>query len=366
MTTDCELLRRYAETGDQAAFTEVVRQNVDLVYSAALRQVGGNAHHAQDVTQNVFATLARQARALSRHPSITGWLYTTTKFTACKLISGERRRFAREQEAFTMQETTQVPEPNWALLRPMLDEAVCQLEASDREAVLMRFFQNKSHREVGDVLGVSEDTARKRVERALEKLRADFASRGVTVSSTLLATALAENSVQAAPSGLAESVAGFSLAGNGWGIGAGVATASIFLKFLLMHPKTAILLAGATISIVAATWFLNPRSAQKTTAVATAKGQVAAPRLPPAAVTSATPEPNTGPDAISQPTDVPAAAPDAPTVDPRNDLKTALQELARLERANDDLTALEEFTPPDSELMKTVQELKQQREANYA
>ncbi len=248
MIPDHELLRQYAGQNDEAAFTELVRRHVDIVYSAALRQVSGDSHLAQDVTQNVFTALARQAHSLVGHSSLTGWLYTTTKFTAVNLIRNENRRAAREQEASIMQDTDPTPEPNWDLLRPVLDEAVCELDATDRDAVLLRFFQNKSHREVGDFLGLNEDTARKRVERALEKLRVYFAQRGVTVSAALLATAISANSVQAAPLGLATTVAGATLSGAG----GGAATGSI-AKTFLMTSKAKIVMAGTALILVTAT-----------------------------------------------------------------------------------------------------------------
>jgi RNA polymerase sigma factor (sigma-70 family) len=248
MFPDHELLRQYTMQNDEAAFTELVRRHVDLVYSAALRQVGGDRHLAQDVTQNVFTALARQAHSLVEHTSLTGWLYTTTKFSAVKLVRNENRRAVREQEASIMENTDQTPEPNWDLLRPVLDEAVCELDATDRNAVLLRFFQNKSHREVGDLLGLNEDTARKRVERALEKLRAYFTQRGVTVSAALLATVISANSVQAAPVGLATTVAGVSLAGASGGMVAGP-----IAKIFLMTSKTKIAIAGAALILVTAT-----------------------------------------------------------------------------------------------------------------
>src|ERR1700722_4312114 len=102
MTPDGELLRRYAEAGSEAAFAELVQRYVDLVYSAALRQVNGDAHLAQDVSQAVFTDLARKAAALSRHEVLTGWLYTGTHFAATKAVRSESRRRTHEQGARAM------------------------------------------------------------------------------------------------------------------------------------------------------------------------------------------------------------------------------------------------------------------------
>jgi len=173
MTSDGELLRSYAETAAEPAFAELVRRHLDVVYAAALRQVNGDAHLAQDIAQTVFTDLARKAAVLSGRPVLTGWLYTSTHFAAAKVVRSEQRRRTHEQEASLMNELLQsgTPEVDWAKLRPVLDRVMHKLKASDREVILMRFFENRPLAEIGRVLGLSEDTARKRVDRALGKLR---------------------------------------------------------------------------------------------------------------------------------------------------------------------------------------------------
>ena len=155
MSEDGELLRRYAVEHSDAAFAELVRRYLDLVYSAALRLVNGDAHRAQDVTQQVFAELARQARRLVRHPALVGWLYTTTRLIALRTIRTEQRRNVREQEANIMNELLResTPELDWEHLSPMLEDAMHELGEKDRHAVLLRFFQNKSLKEVGAEFG---------------------------------------------------------------------------------------------------------------------------------------------------------------------------------------------------------------------
>src|SRR5262245_10000541 len=106
---DSELLKSYADGGSEAAFSELVKRHLDLVFSAALRQVGGDHHLAQDVAQAVFCDLARKAGELSQHKVLAGWLFTSTRFAAAKKVRGEQRRVAREQEAFVMQETSMQP-----------------------------------------------------------------------------------------------------------------------------------------------------------------------------------------------------------------------------------------------------------------
>jgi RNA polymerase sigma factor (sigma-70 family) len=210
---DSELLKCYAETRSEAAFAELVQRHIDLVYSAALRQVGGDAHLAKDVTQTVFADLARKASSFT--PSIlAGWLYTSTRFAAAKMIRTEQRRQAREQEAYSMEELLReaAPEPSWDQIRPVLDEAMHELAESERNAVLLRYFEGRQLNEVGARLGLSEDAARKRVGRALEKLRGFLARRGVISSTAALSAVFAANAVSAAPAGLAVHIAGAAVA----------------------------------------------------------------------------------------------------------------------------------------------------------
>src|SRR5204862_5360877 len=139
------------------------------VYSAALRRLHGDAHQAEDVAQVVFCALARKAHRLSRHPALTGWLYTATRNAVINVVRAETRRGAREKEAQLMHEANSETSADWSQLRPVLDTAMDQLNERDREAVLLRFFQGRAFAEVGAAVGLSEEAARKRVERALDK-----------------------------------------------------------------------------------------------------------------------------------------------------------------------------------------------------
>src|SRR5436190_6281619 len=156
MNSDCDLLRRYAETNSEESFAELVRRHLDLVYSAALRQVNGDAHLAEDVTQTVFTDLARKAESLSRRSVLTGWLYTSAHFAAAKAVRTECGQRAREQEALTMRELDDpTPDLDWSRLRPVLDEALHELKEADREAILLRYFEKRQLAEIGARLGVS-------------------------------------------------------------------------------------------------------------------------------------------------------------------------------------------------------------------
>src|ERR1017187_6120622 len=202
---DHELLAEYARTESEAAFAVLVARYVNLVHSAAWRFTG-NPHHAEEITQAVFIILARKAGGLRRGTVLSGWLYQTARLTAANFVKGEIRRQRREQEAY-MQSILTEPEPAaWEQIAPLLDEAMGRLGETDRNAVVLRFFENKTAQEVAAALKLTEAAAHKRVNRALERLRKFFTKRGVTSTVAVIAGAISANSVQAAPAALAKSV----------------------------------------------------------------------------------------------------------------------------------------------------------------
>lgn len=211
--TDLELLDQFAREQSQDAFTALVKRHLNLVYSAALRQVC-SPQLAEEVSQAVFTNLALNAAKLSPNTILTAWLYRVTRHTAIDVVRREARRQAREQIAFQMSEITNTS-TDWTHIERMLDEAMDSLEEADRTALLLRYFENRSLREVGQVLGASEDAAQKRVSRAVERLREFFAKREVTVGAGALVAVLSANAIQAAPSGLVATVStGAVLAAN--------------------------------------------------------------------------------------------------------------------------------------------------------
>ena len=202
---DIELLRDYALHHSEHAFETLVARYINLVYSAAVRQAR-DPHLANEITQAVFIILARKAGSLDSKTILPSWLYRTAVFTAADAVKMQRRRAQREQEAF-MQSTLNEPgNETWQQIAPLLDSAIAGLSEKDRHVVVLRFFENKSLGEIGSALGTSEDAAKMRLGRALEKLRKFFGRRNVTLTTAAVAGAVTAHSVQAAPVTLAKAV----------------------------------------------------------------------------------------------------------------------------------------------------------------
>ena len=206
MSNDAELLREFVEQASEEAFAELVSRHLNLVFSAALRQVGGDRHLAQDVVQSVFTTFARKARSLPANVLLAGWLYRHTGFAARQAVRTECRRRRREQEAVAMN-ISDTTEPAWEQLAPVLDQAIQRLRVVERDALILRYFENRDLRSVADALGTSEEAAKKRVARAVQRLRVFFQRRGLTLSAATLLGLLTTKAVAAAPLGLNTTIA---------------------------------------------------------------------------------------------------------------------------------------------------------------
>ena len=243
--SDLELLNQYARDGVESAFAEVVRHHVNLVYSAALRQVR-SPQLAEEVAQSVFTDLARNAKRLAPDTILTAWLYQVTRRTAIDVVRRESRRQLREQIASEMNLMNATAE-DWTQVEPLLDEAMEALDTTDRTAVLLRYFENRSFREVGATLGTTDDAAQKRVSRAVERLREFFSKRGIAVGASGLVAIISANAVQAAPAGLALTISTASTIGATSAVAATTATVTKVIAMTTLQ-KTVI----ATAIVVAA------------------------------------------------------------------------------------------------------------------
>jgi RNA polymerase sigma factor (sigma-70 family) len=252
MGEDARLLREYVESGSNRAFSALVDRHFGLVYTAALRIADGDAHLAQDVVQSVFTDFAGKAKSFPRDLFLGGWLYKHTCFIAANAVRKERRRRIRERQAFEMNSANEPSDPIWSRVSPVLDEAMSRLGASDRNALVLRFFERKSFRAVGGVLGISEEAARKRVDRALDKLRGYFARRGLSFSAVVLSSALDSHAAAAAPMGLSSLVATTALSEAAKGGGAGFSLMKIITITRLMSITKKIAVSAAAVATTAA------------------------------------------------------------------------------------------------------------------
>jgi uncharacterized protein (TIGR03435 family) len=251
--SDMDLLGNYRRNGSEAPFAELVQRHIALVHSAALRHVSIPAQ-AEEITQAVFIILARKASGLRPDTILEGWLYETTRLTSLSFMRGERRRQFREQEAY-MQSTLQQSTDDllWNQLAPLLDEAMSRLGRKDREAVILRFFKEKSVREVAATLQVNEAAAQRRILRALEKLRKFFTKRGVNSTTTILAGAISANSVQAAPVALAKSVTAVAVVKGSIATTSTLTLVNGALKIMAWSKAKTAVIAGIGILFVAGT-----------------------------------------------------------------------------------------------------------------
>ena len=273
--TDQQLLREYAASRSESAFRELVRRHIDLVHSAARRLVR-DSHTAEDVAQAVFTALSKDARKVASHPVLAGWLHKTTRHLSTNVIRADARRRLREQQALVMNPPASEPEPLWEDIATHLDAVLGELSEPDRDAVILRFFEKRSAKEIAATLGITAEAAQKRVNRAIERLRESFARRGITGSGAGLTATIGGHAVQAAPSGLAATIAAGVLASS-------VATTTPLLMTMLAKifvPAAVIALGGA--------WLVQNREADRLRAGIATVSQVSAgaPHAPGAGVAS--------------------------------------------------------------------------------
>jgi len=262
MNDDLTLLREYARRNSEEAFAALVSRHVNLVYSVALRQVR-NPHLAEEITQAVFIILARKAGSLGPKTILSGWLCRTARYASANALTIQRRRQHREQEAFMQSQVDQLQDDlsrrseaeaeTWIQIAPLLDGALEQLGQKDHDAVVLRFFEGRNFKEVGAALGASEDAAKMRVSRALEKLRKFFTKRGVSSTTAIIAGAISANSVQATPVALAKSVTAVAIAKGAAASGSTLTLIKGALKIMAWTKAKTTVVAGAVLILAAGT-----------------------------------------------------------------------------------------------------------------
>jgi RNA polymerase sigma factor (sigma-70 family) len=258
---DMRLVREYASRQSESAFAALVSRHTNLVYSAAFRQTC-DPQLAEGVTQVVFIILARKAASLGAKTILTGWLYRTAGYVSGSALKRELRRQHREQEAYMQSELDAQAGSTWKQLSPLLDEAMLRLGQTDRDALVLRFFEGRSLNEVGHALGASEEAAKKRVNRALEKLRNIFAKRGVSSTTAIIAETISAHSVQAAPVALAKAATAAAITK---GAAASTSTATLIkgaLKIMAWTKAKTIIVVGVGVLLAAGTTTVTVRQIQ--------------------------------------------------------------------------------------------------------
>jgi len=270
--TDQQLLGDYAAQRSETAFAELVRRHIDLVYSAALRMVC-DAHLAEDVTQGAFVALAQNARRLAGHPVLSGWLHRTAQNLAANAVRSEVRRRAREQEAVAMNQLLAAePEASWEAIAPRLDDALGKLNDTERDAVLLRYFERKTARDMAEILGISEDAAQKRVNRAVDRLRELFLKQHTPVGANSLALLISAHAVQSAPAALMKTALAAALAK---GATAGVSSLIKGALTVMTWKTKASIIAAAIVLLAAGTVVVTQNGSKKPAAArATVKVQI--------------------------------------------------------------------------------------------
>ena len=249
---DMELVRQYAANQSESAFAALVSRHANLVYSAALRRTG-NPQLAEEITQAVFIILARKAGSLNENTIISGWLYRTACYVSGHAFKQELRRQQREQESYMQSLSNQTESEVWPQIMPLLEEAMLRLGQTDRDALVLHFFEGRNLKEVGTILGASEGATKMRVNRAVEKLRLFFTKRGVVVPAAALTAAMAANSVQAAPTALAKTATAIAIAKGATASGSTLTLIKGALKIMAWSKAKTAIVVGAGILLVAGT-----------------------------------------------------------------------------------------------------------------
>lgn len=258
---DMKLLREFATVNSEAAFATLVQRHINLVYSVALRRLN-NPHEAEEVTQVVFVILAKKAGNLRDGTILSGWLYHTAWLTSANHQRALLRRQRREQEAYMQFTQESEHDQPWQRLSPLLEEAMRRLGQHERAAVVLRFFENRTIREVAEALGLQEAATQKRVNRATEKLRTYFVRHGVQVSTTTLIASIGTSAVQTAPVALTKSVTVLAMAKGIAASGSTLTLIKTTLKLMAWTKTQTAIVAGVVVLLAAGTTTVTVKEIQ--------------------------------------------------------------------------------------------------------
>lgn len=310
-TNDTQLMQRFIDAGDHAAFEELVKRYVNVAYSAAMICLG-NEDLAQDACQATFLALAKKANKLPPDLNLGGWIFSTARNLSRNIQRSEIRRIRREQTYVDQMNTSNTSD--WPALAPDIHDILDRLKKPDRDAIILRFFQDKSLAEVGEALGISTDAARMKINRALERMNQQLARKGITSTAAALAAALPAHAALAAPTGLASTISTTVLASTGAALTTSTITGSVLT---IMKTKTIIITAAvAATALVGGGIYLSNQSkqdisnAEKTASAEEATSAIETPA--PSTTVKTTPEPIPTEPALYQSTSEPYYPPVAP------------------------------------------------------
>jgi RNA polymerase sigma factor (sigma-70 family) len=221
MESDAALLQLYAERRDADAFAELVRRHAGYVFGVSLR-VTGNPHDAEDVTQECFMSLARNAGSI--RSSLAGWLHTAATHRGANVLGHAVTRRRHETQSAARQALED--EPTWAEVGPHVDEALESIPESLRVPLILHYIQGRSQADIAAELGLHQTTVSRRLEKGLEVLRAKLKAAGVVASVAAVASLLTANTASAAPASLGVALGKMAMAGVGVGSGTGASAAA--------------------------------------------------------------------------------------------------------------------------------------------
>ena len=249
---DISLLRRYAERGDQAAFSEIIRRYAGVVF-AACHRVLGDASRAEDVSQETFFRLMRRPEAVSQ--SLGAWLHTAATNLAVDAIRSEAARRRREHEyaadALEERADAEADVSTWAELSPHVDAAMAELPEEDRALLVAHFLRGHPQNELAAEAKTSAATMCRRIRAAVEALQRKLRNRGLGVAPLALAGFMHDHALQAVPIALTHELSKMTLLSSTRGLLRPLTPERLPLLWTAAAILAVSVTAGALISLLA-------------------------------------------------------------------------------------------------------------------